>query len=402
MEQVTAKAPKLVTLILLSGLSVVSLNMFLPSLATMAADFEAPYAIVNLSIAGYAAMTAVLQLIVGPLSDRFGRRPVILVALTLFCLASLGCFLASDIAVFLVFRMLQAAIVSGYTVSLAVVRDCTGTQKAASLMGYMAMAYAVAPMIGPTFGGVLGEAFGWRANFAVFALFGAAMLILCFFDLRETNANPSKTLTQQLRAYPELIGSRRFWGYAFCMAFSIGGFYTFLGGAPFVASVLFEISSATLGIYIGSITCGFLFGSFLAGRYAVRFPLTTMMIAGRIVASVGLLIGLAFLSIGIVHEATLFGACIFYGMGNGITLPSSNAGALSVRPALAGSAAGLSGAITVAGGGLMSGVTGLLLTEQTAAPVLLAMMLLSAVLGLAAALYVRWLDRQEAGLDNNS
>ena len=157
MDQATVTSPRFVTLILLSGLSVVSLNMFLPSLSNIAAEFEADYALVNLSIAGYAAMAAILQLIMGPLSDRFGRRPVILAGLLIFCLASLGCLLSTDIATFLFFRMMQAAITSGYTVSLAVIRDSSGTQKAASLIGYIAMAWAIAPMLGPMFGGALDE-----------------------------------------------------------------------------------------------------------------------------------------------------------------------------------------------------------------------------------------------------
>ncbi|MDX1575290.1 MAG: Bcr/CflA family efflux MFS transporter [Kiloniellales bacterium] len=397
MSPATGQPPRFVTLILLCGLPVVSLNMFLPSLANIAADFGARYALVSLSIAGYAAMTAVLELIMGPLSDRFGRRPVILSGLAIFCLASLGCVLATDVATFLVFRMMQAAIISGYTVSLAVIRDTSRARKAASLMGYIAMAYAIGPMLAPLFGGALDELFGWRASFWAFVCFGLAVLGLSWFDLRETNRNPSETLMQQLRSYPELLAARRFWGYALCTAFSSGGFYTFLAGAPLVASVLFEVSTARLGIYMGSITGGFVFGSFIAGRFAARHALTTMMIAGRIVACVGLLLGLLALLAGIVHEMTLFGACVFYGVGNGITMPSSSAGAPSVKPSLAGSAAGLSGALALAGGALMSGLTGAVLTEQNAAAGLLGMMLLASALGLAAALYVLWEDNLEVG-----
>lgn len=384
--------PRLVTLVLLSGLSVLSLNMFLPSLAHIAEDFQADYALVNLSIAGYAAMTAVLQLIVGPLSDRFGRRPVMLAGLVVFCLASLGCLLATDIWSFLLFRMTQGAIISGYTVSLAVVRDTAHAKRAASLMGYLAMAWAVAPMLGPMAGGALDELFGWRANFWVFLGFGVAVFGLCWIDLGETNKTPSETFSRQFRSYPALFRSRRFWGYALCMAFSTGAFYAFLGGAPLVAATVFEISPAALGFYMGTITAGFVLGSFLSGRFAGRHALTTTMIAGRLIACAGLIVGLVFLTFGIVHVVTLFGACVFVGVGNGLTMPSSNAGAMSVRPALAGSAAGLSGALTVAGGAVMSALTGAVLTADNAAHGLLGMMLLSSFLGLTAALYVRWLD----------
>ncbi len=395
MQQAAVIPPRFVTLILLSGLSVVSLNMFLPSLSNIAAEFETNYALVNLSIAGYAATTAVLQLIMGPLSDRYGRRPVILAGLVIFCLASFGCWLAPDIETFLFFRMMQAAIISGHSVSLAVIRDTSGTQKAASQMGYIAMAWAIAPMLGPVFGGALDELFGWRASFWAFLCFGVIVLGLCWLDLRETNTNRSETLMKQFRTYPELFRSRRFWGYALCMAFSTGGFYAFLGGAPLVAAVIFDIAPATLGFYIGSITAGFVLGSFLAGRFAARYGLTTMMIAGRLVACSGLILGLVILFAGVVHEVTLFGACIFVGIGNGITLPSSSSGAMSVRPNLAGSASGLSGALMVSVGAVMSAITGAILTTEYAAFQMLGMMLLPSVLGLAAALYVVWVDKHD-------
>jgi Bcr/CflA subfamily drug resistance transporter len=387
--------PRLLTLILLSALAVVSLNMFLPSLSNIAAEFQADYALVNLSIAGYAAMTAVLQIIMAPLSDRFGRRPVILAALVLFVAASLGCLLAGDIWTFLLFRLLQGAIITGYAVSMAVIRDTAPAQKAASLMGYVAMAWALAPMVGPAFGGALDELFGWRASFWAFIAFGTALFALCWSDLGETNKTPSATFTRQLRSYPELLRSRRFWGHALCMAFSVGAFYAFLGAAPLVAAAVFEISPAALGLYMGATTAGFVIGSFLSGRFAARFALTTMIIAGRCIACAGLIAGLMFLAAGVVHVVTLFGACALLGAGNGLTLPSASAGAMSVRPTLAGSASGLSGALTVAGGAMMSAATGALLSADNAAPVMLGMMLLSSCLSLAAALYVLRVERRD-------
>ena len=395
MPQDSLKAPRFMTLIVLSGLSVLSLNMFLPSLSNIATDFAAPYALVNLAIAGYAGATVALQLIAGPLSDRFGRRPVMLAALLIFCLASLGCLLASDVWSFLLFRMIQAAIISGYTVSLAVVRDTAGSQRAASLIGYLAMAWAIAPMLGPMLGGLLDELFGWRASFWAFLAFGTCALALCWIDLRETNHTPSETLTKQFRAYPELLRSHRFWGYALCMAFSTGGFYAFLGGAPLVASALFDVPPGLLGVYIGSITAGFVFGSYLSGRLAARHSLTAMMLGGRIVACLGLILGLLVLAWGVVHELTLFGACMCVGIGNGITMPSASSGAMSVRPTLAGSASGLSGALTVAVGAAIAALTGAILSAHNAPHGLLGMMLLSSALGLAAALHVLWLDRSE-------
>ncbi len=387
--------PRIITLILLTGLSTLSLNMFLPSLSNIAETFQADYTVVSLSIAGYLGMTSVLQIILGPLSDRFGRRPVLLVTLVIFTLASLGCVWAANIWIFLAFRMLQAAIISGAALSPAVIRDMVSTQQAASLLGYVSMAMAIAPMLGPMFGGGLDELFGWRASFVAFTAIGIVVFGLCWVDLGETNDRPSETFTKQFQIYPELFKSRRFWGYSLCMAFSTGAFYAFLAGAPLVTKALFSMSAGTLGIYLGTITLGFFLGSFLSGRYASHYSLTTFMISGRIAACIGLSAGLGLFLAGYVHVISLFGATIFVGLGNGLTMPSSKAGAMSVKPELAGSASGLSGALTVAGGAVITSITGVILTEANGAYALLGMMLFCSAMGLAAALYVLWIDRRE-------
>lgn len=391
--------PRPATLVLLTGLSLASLNLFLPSLPDIGQSLAAPYALVALSIGGYLAVTAALQLVMGPLSDRHGRRPVLLVSLALFALASVGCALATEIWTFLAFRMLQGAVIAGAVLSRAIVRDMMPPREAASLLGYISMAMAVAPMLAPVLGGALDQAFGWRAGFWAFAAMGAGLLALCWTDLGETNASPSATLGAQFRAYPELVRSRRFWGHALCLTFSIGAFYVFLAGAPLVAGRLFGLSPAGLGALLGSITAGFAVGSFLSGRLAARHALTTMMIAGRLVACAGLVAGLVLLAAGVEHVATLVGAVMLVGLGNGLTVPSATAGALSVRPGLAGSAAGLSGALTVGGGAILTAATGAVVGGSSGAVTLLGAMLLSTLLGLGAALGVRWVEGREAVAD---
>ena len=393
MKYAATSPPGFFTLVLLTGLSVLSLNMFLPSLSNIANEFQSDYSIVSLSIAGYLGITAVLQLVIGPMSDRFGRRPVVLYGLTIFILASLGCMLASNIWVFLIFRVMQGAIISGGVLSYAIIRDSATEQEAASQMGYVSMAMAVAPMVGPMVGGILDELFGWRSSFLFFTVVGLVVFVLCWIDLGETNKDPSETFAKQFKDYPELFRSRGYWGYSLCISFSVGAFYIFISGVPLVAETFLALSPTAVGFYIGTITAGFALGSFLSGRYSKRYPLTTMMLAGRIAACVGLIAGLTLFLVGFVNVFSLFGATVFVGLGNGLTSPSASAGALSVRPRLAGSASGLTGALTVGTGAILTSIAAAILTEEGGAYQLLGMMLFCSVVGLLAALDVRRTNR---------
>ncbi|WP_299351891.1 multidrug effflux MFS transporter [uncultured Shimia sp.] len=395
MLKAATSPPRVSTLVLMTAVSVLSLNMYLPSLAHIAQDFEVSYAMANLSISGYLAITACLQIIMGPLSDRYGRRPLLMAGLLIYTVASFGCLFAQDIWVFLVFRMFQGAIVAGMALSRAVVRDMHDERSAASLMGYISLAMAVAPMTGPMFGGFLDQLFGWRSNFLFFAVVGVALTALCWWDLGETNMNKSKTILSQFRTYPDLFRSRRFWGYSICQTFSLGAFYVYVTGAALVGAAEFKLSTSSIGIAVGAITGGFALGSYLSGRFASRVPLFWMVIAGRVSAMFGVILGLSLMASGVLHPVTYTGAIMFVGLGNGLTLPSASSGVMSVRPNLAGSASGLSGGMAVAGGALLTSLTGALLTPETAALRLLLIILGSVLVSFLAALYVRHIDLRE-------
>ncbi len=387
--------PTLITLIFATALSVLTLNMFLPSLAHMSEDFGVDYGLMNVSVAGYLCVSAVLQLIVGPLSDRYGRRPVLLIAMAIFVAASVGCVLAESIWAFLAFRMIQAAVVAGPVLSSASIRDRYPPNEAASKLGYVAMAMALAPMLGPMLGGALDMLFGWRAGFVMYSLLGAGVLLLLWVDMGETNTNRSSTFAAQLREYPHLFRARRFWGYALCAAFSIGGFFSFITGAPLVAAAWFDLSPAMLGLGIGIITGGFMVGNFVTGRIAKRTQLTTMILFGRIVASVGPFCGLLLFIGNMGSVWVFFGSAVCVGFGNGLTNANASAGVMSVRPKLAGSAAGLSGALIVALGAVLTMMTGTFVSPENGPFLVLSMMCGSSFVGLLAVLYVRRLDRTD-------
>ncbi len=387
--------PTLITLIFATALSVLTLNMFLPSLAHMSEDFGVDYGLMNVAVAGYLFVSAVLQLIVGPLSDRYGRRPVLLIAMVIFVAASIGCVLAESIWVFLSFRLIQAAVVAGPVLSSASIRDRYPPNEAASKLGYVAMAMALAPMLGPMLGGALDMLFGWRAGFVLYSLLGAGVLLLLWADMGETNTNRSSTFAAQMREYPHLFRARRFWGYALCAAFSIGGFFSFITGAPLVAAAWFDLSPAMLGLGIGIITGGFMVGNFVTGRIAKHTQLTTMILIGRIVASVGPFCGLLLFIGNMGSVWVFFGSAICVGFGNGLTNANASAGVMSVRPKLAGSAAGLSGALIVALGAVLTMMTGTFVSPENGPYLVLSMMCGSSFAGLLAVLYVRRLDRTD-------
>ncbi|RED53678.1 multidrug effflux MFS transporter [Aestuariispira insulae] len=389
-----ASPPGMITLIGLTALSVLTLNLFLPSLSNMAADFAVEYGLMAIAIAGYLAVTALMMLVMGPVSDRFGRRPVLLFCLSVYSAASIICAMTDDFMLFLLFRLLQGVIAAGWVLSLAVIRDMLPPQEAGGRIAYMTMAMAIAPMLAPMVGGFLDEFFGWRASFYLFSGLGVVIFALVWWDLGETHLKRSNSFLQQFSSYPDLFRSRRYWGYSLCMACCTAAFYGFLAGAPLVAVDLLGLNPAEVGIYLGSITGGFAFGSFLSGRFSKRCELTSLMIAGRFVAIAGLASGLMIFSLGMGSALALFGATLFMGIGNGITMPSCNAGVMSVRPELAGSASGLAGALTVGIGALLTAFTGVIVTHETGALGLLGMMLFLTLLGLVSAVYVRSVNQQ--------
>ena len=388
--------PHILTLILLSGLSPLSLNMFMPSLATMAADLSTEYATISFVVAGSLAVTAVVQLIVGPLSDRIGRRPVLLGAMLVFAVASVGCMVAQDVTTFLIFRIFQGGVTAGYTLSMAIVRDTREEGAALSLIGYIGMAMAIAPIVGPVIGGVMDTTLGWRAIFAFYAVSGACLFVLCWLDLGETRPSHIGAGERPSLRPAVLLRAPLFWAYALCGAFSVGGFYIFLAGAPYVAAEVFGISTAALGAYIGSITVGFMAGGFVAGRLGRRVPPAKMMLIGRLAACAGLAGGLLILGIGIQTPLTYFAATVFVGFGNGVTMPGSSTGAMSVRPDLTGTASGISGALIIGGGAVLTALTGQLVTNPNGAWVLLALMLTASVIGLFLAIWALRLSRAAA------
>lgn len=380
--------PKIVTLVLITGIAALSLNIFLPSLPAMARSFGVDELQINLVLSGYLAMTAVIQIAVGPISDRLGRRPVLLWAIAIFVAASVGAALATDYALFLTCRMVQAAVATGFALSRAVVRDMVPPDRAASMIGYVTMGMSVVPMIGPAIGGALDDAFGWRASFWLLAALGVAVFALVWADQGETATGRAPSLRAQVAAYPALFRSQRFWGYVLASATASGAFFAFLGGASFVGERVYGLTPVGLGVAFAAPAVGYLVGNFLSGRYSTRIGINRMLLAGTVLTTAGLCVLMLLALLGLAPATVFFGLIVSVGLGNGIMLPSANAGMLSVRPELAGSAAGLGGAITIGGGASLAALAGWALTGAASAMPLILIMTLTSALSVASAGWV--------------
>jgi DHA1 family bicyclomycin/chloramphenicol resistance-like MFS transporter len=380
--------PSVGTLVAMTGLSALAMSVFLPSLPKMTAYFQTDYGLMQLSVALYLAMNAALQLVIGPLSDVYGRRPVIIGGFVIFLIATLGCIFAPTVGVFLAFRMLQAVIVVAMALSRAIVRDMHDEGQSASVLGYVTMGMSVVPMVGPAIGGWLDHAFGWQASFWLLFGAGLAVLALVWADLGETGTSRGVPFAAQVREYPELLRAPRFWGYCAASALASGAFFAYLGGAPFVGSTIFGLDPGTLGMYFGAPAVGYFFGNFISGRYSARVGVNLMALAGSALIALGMGLSLAVFAAGHGSAGVFFGFMTFVGLGNGMVLPNATAGLLSVRPRLAGTASGLGGVMMIGGGAALSALAGQVLDEGSGALPLLWIMFLSGLGAVLAMAYV--------------
>ncbi|MFO1203796.1 MAG: Bcr/CflA family efflux MFS transporter, partial [Tabrizicola sp.] len=364
------------------------MNIFLPSLPGMATYYGVPYGVMQQSVALYLLLSALLQIVIGPISDRYGRRAVLIGALVLFLLATVGTLLAPTATWFLIFRMAQAVIAAGMVLSRAVVRDMVADAQAASMIGYVTMGMSLVPMVGPVIGGVLDDLYGWKANFALLLILGLGTLALVWADLGETATLRRVSFADQVRTYPTLLASRRFWGYTLAAAFASGCFFAYLGGAPYVGDKIFGLSSTHVGILFALTAIGYALGNFFAGRYSVRIGMNRMILIGCMVTSAGIALLALLTALGLSGPTVFFGLTIFMGLGNGICLPNANAGMLSVRPDLAGTASGLGGAILIGGGAALAAFAGVLLGPGSSEMPLILLMLASSLASVVAILFV--------------
>jgi len=229
--------------------------------------------------------------------------------------------------------------------------------------------------------------FDWPAPFWALVGIGSAVWFLLWRDMGETNLFPSDSMSSQFKSYPELFTSRRFWGYALANMFASGCFFSLLGGAPFIGVEVYNLSPAQLGLYFIFGPAGYFLGNLISGRFSSIIGTFRIMTIGSLIVIFGMLLSLVLVNSNIEHPVAFFGCTIFIGMGNGMVLPSASAEMMSINPRLAGTAAGLGGAMMTLGGGAMSALVVPFLSVEAGATPLILFMLVSATLALMSVLY---------------
>jgi MFS transporter, DHA1 family, multidrug resistance protein len=361
------RAPSIAILIAISTIAPVSMNVFLPSLAGMVEAFDTTTARVQLTMSLYFAAVAVAQIFLGPLSDRYGRRPVVLAGMALYIVGSALCLVAPTIETLIFARLVQAiGGCSGLALGRAIVRDLYERDKAAGMIGYVTMGMSVGPMLGPVLGGLLDETYGWQGGFYLMLLLGIAVLVAAIFNLHETNHTkaPGSGLIGLWSNYKSLGKQPLFLAYAFTAMFTSSAYFAYLGGAPFIAAGPLGMSPAEMGLYFMFVAVGYLIGNGISGRIAAKVGLLKMVAAGSALPAVAVAAVALMSSLGFHDPLVLFMPMFVIGLGNGICLPSAVSGAVSVRPDLAGAASGLSGSLQIGLGAVTSTLVAWLLSEN--------------------------------------
>ncbi len=353
----TAQRLLLPVLVLASMLGPLSLNILMPSVPGLAEIFAAPRETVQLTLSLFLGGMAISQLLLGTLADRYGRRPVLISAIALFILASLAATFAPTIETLIAARIVQAiGATSGITLARTIIRDLYARDRAASMIGYVTMAFVVAPMAAPAIGGTLDESFGWRAIFVFCGVLGAIALLAIAVVLPETRPATldRANFGDVVAAGRKLLGERSFLAYSATGALISAVFFSFLGAAPHLVVTEMGLGKSTYALWFMVIGGGYMIGNFLSGRLSQRLGIDRMIVLGNLIGIGGSVILLAAGWYFGMTPAALFLPCIITSFANGLVLPNAIAGSISVNPEAAGAASGLTGFMQMALGGLSS------------------------------------------------
>jgi MFS transporter, DHA1 family, multidrug resistance protein len=349
-------------LAMLTALGPLSMDMYLPSLPDIAHVLSAPVARTQLTISSYLIGFAAGQMIYGPLSDRYGRRPVLLAAVALYLASTLACAAAQSVDVLIAARALQGISGSGAIVlARAIVRDVYSGVQAARELSLMGSISATAPIVAPMIGGVLQAAFGWRANFICMSAGGLIALVVAARLLPETlrpaNRAGSLSFFSMMRGYGAVARHRGFLIYLGIITTTYAGLFAWVSGASVVLQGVYGLSPVTFGFTFALGAAGYMLGAMIATRLVVRLGLDRTIGVGVVVIAAGGLALVLAVATGI-PGLWLVAAMALYLAGVGLAMPQAMAGALTPFPDRAGTAASLMGLVQQALAAIIAAVIG--------------------------------------------
>ena len=331
----------------LVALGPLSTDFYLPALPAITAAFDTDVGTTQLTLSVFLIGFGVGQLAYGPLSDRFGRRPVLLAGLIAYVLATVVCAFAPSIETLIAARFLQSlGACAGPVLGRTIVRDLYGPRESARVLSYMSSAMALASLVGPFLGGVLTVWLGWQATFAFLVLFSTTQAFMVWRILFETNANPDPDAIRPARMlsnFAVLSRDLRFRGLLLCNAFSYAGLMAFISGAPFVFIGIFGFSPQLMGLAFSVMVSGYIVGTMLSGRFSRRMGAARLLYAGGWVGALGGTTMLMLALAEVLHPAAVMAPMWLVSASIGLVMPNATALALAPYPRMAGSAASLLG-----------------------------------------------------------
>lgn len=343
---------------LLAALGALSTSIYVPSLPDLAPALHADPALVQVTMTAFLLGFAVMQLVYGPLSDVKGRRPALLIGLSIFVIGNLVCTTATSIELLILGRVLQAVgACVGPVVARAVVRDAFGIAGAATVMASVAAGIALAPAISPTLGGILHTYFGWQANFALLTVLGAGLLFIIWRYLPETN--PQKgvhvfTLSVMLSSFGELGRNRAFMTYNVAISMGYAAMFAYITASPFLFIGLFHLSPAQFGQLTAVNALGFMGGSIIARRMTDSWSNASLARFATIISIVGASWLLVQAEAEILTVPGVVSGIFTFLFGLGILMPAAFAGSIAAAPHLAGAGSGLVGFSQMAASAVLS------------------------------------------------
>jgi len=355
-----------------------SLQALSPALPAIAADFAVPESVAQLMLSLSLVAMAVTTLAWGPVSDRLGRRPVMVAGMLLAGAGSALAAVAPDLWLAVLGRLLQAAgAVAGMVLARAVAQDLYGRTGAAAVIGQITAAMVVAPMVAPALSGVVVESIGWRGIFAFVAAVSGVLAIWAGLRLPETAPRGAREHPLAIvRAFGQIGRRRAFWAHACFGACSLAGFLFFVGAAPYVMQHAYGAGPTVYGLFFMPLAATYMVANVACGRLTARYGGRRMIVAGGGLTIGAMSAGLIALALGFVNPLGLMIPAFFHSVGAGLSVPNAVAGAVGSAPDRAGAASGLLGFIQFLAAALTTQAAGFL-PHDVAGPTLMGMTLLS-------------------------